>query len=75
MLEYTAPHTLQLNGVVERIFVVIKEGEFAMLLNTKLDYTAQKILWKEAVHTCKRVQNSMETTGITKILSEISYGE
>ena len=27
-----------------------------MLLNAKLYDTAQKILWSEAVHTCKRVK-------------------
>ena len=46
-----------------------------MLINEKLNYTAQKIMWAEAVHTCKRVRNSMATTGSTKIPFEIFYGE
>ena len=36
-----------------------------MMLNEKLDYTAQNILWSEAVHTCKCVRNSMANTGST----------
>ena len=43
-LEYTNPHKPQMNGVVERIFAVIKEGVLAMLLNANLNDTAQKIL-------------------------------
>ena len=46
-----------------------------MLLNAKLNYTARKILWIEAVHTRERVRNSMATTGSTKSPSAIFYGE
>ena len=45
-----------------------------MLLNTKLNDTAQKILWKEAVHMFKRV-NSMDTTGSTTSPFKIFYRE
>ena len=65
MLEYKTSHTPQMNGVIERRFYVIKEGALAILLNAKLNDTAQNILWEEAVHTCKRVRNSMATTGST----------
>ena len=44
-LEYTTPHTPHLNGVIETIFAVIKEGALAILLNEKLNATAQKSLW------------------------------
>ena len=37
-----------------------------MLLNAKLNETAQKILWVEAVNACNHIRNSMDTTGITK---------
>ena len=37
-------HMPHLNGVIEIIFSVIKEGVLEMLLNAKLNYTAQKIL-------------------------------
>ena len=66
-LEYTTPHTPKLNGVIERIFSAIKEGALNIILNEKLNDTAQKILWAEAVHTCKRVHNSLDNTGSTKI--------
>ena len=50
--EYMTPHTPQLNGVIEGIFSVIKEGALDMLLNEKLNDTNQKIMWEESVHTC-----------------------
>ena len=46
-----------------------------MLLNTKLNDTAQKIIRTETVHMRKRMRNSMATTGSTKILFEIIHGE
>ena len=54
-LEYTTPHTPQLNGVIEMRFKVINDGALKMVLNNKLNDTAQKLLWIEAVHTCKHV--------------------
>ena len=45
-----------------------------MLLNAKLNDTAEKMLWEEAVHTYKRVRNSMATTGSTTSLFEDFYG-
>ena len=50
MLEYTTTHTPQLNSVIKRISTVIKEGVLDMLLNAKLNDTAQKMLWSESVH-------------------------
>ena len=46
-----------------------------MLINAKLNHTAQIMLGAEEVQTCKRVCNSMETTSSTNILFEIFYGE
>ena len=43
-MEYTTPHTLQLNRFIAIISAVIKEGTLAMLLNTKLYETAHKTL-------------------------------
>ena len=74
-MEYTTPHTPQLNGFIERRFSVIEEEALEMLLNEKLNYTAQKMLWVEAVHTCKRVRNSMDTKGSTTIPFGNFYGE
>ena len=50
-MEYTTPHTPHLNRVIEIRFAIIKEGVLAMLLNAKINDTAQKMLWPEAVHT------------------------
>ena len=46
-----------------------------MMLNTKLNDTAHKMLWEEAVHTCKRIRNSVDTTGSTTSDFEIFNGE
>ena len=46
-----------------------------MLLNTKINDTAQKMLWEEALHVYKRVRNSMAATGSTTSPSEKIYGE
>ena len=46
-----------------------------MLINAKLNDTAQEILWAEAVRTCERVRNSMAATGSTTSPFEIFYGE
>ena len=61
-----------LNGVIKRRSPVITVGALAMLLNVKLNDTAQKILWSEAFHTCERMRNSMENTGSKKIRLEFS---
>ena len=49
-LEYTTPHSPQMNGVIEILFAIIKKGPLEMLLNAKLNEAAQKALWAEAVH-------------------------
>ena len=41
VLEYTTPHTPQLNGIIKRIFSVIKEGALVIIMNTELNDTAQ----------------------------------
>ena len=52
---YMIPHTSHLNGFIERIFSVIKEGDLSIILNKKLNDTAQKTLREEAVHTYERM--------------------
>ena len=74
-LEYTTLHNPHLNRAIERIFAVIKEGALAMILSVKLNDTAHKMLWEEAVHTCKRIRNSVDTTGSTTSDFEIFNGE
>ena len=46
-----------------------------MLLNEKLNDTAQNILFEESAHMFERVINGMATIGSTKILFEVFYGE
>ena len=54
-LEYTTPHMTQLNVVIGRYFVAIKEGLLEIILNTKLNYVAQKMFWSQEVYTDKCV--------------------
>ena len=75
MLKYTPTHTPQLNGVIERRFSVIKEGALAILINSKLNDRAQKMMWAEAVNKLERVRNSMSTTGSTTSPFKIIYGK
>ena len=72
--EHTTPNTPHLNGVTERRLAIIKEWSLAMLLNAKLNETAQKILWAEAIYTCICVINSMDTTGSTTSPFDNFYG-
>ena len=45
-----------------------------MILNAKFNDTAQKMLWAEPLHACKRVRKIMATVGSTKNQFEIFYG-
>ena len=46
-----------------------------MVLKAKLNDTAQKMLWAEAVNMCERIRNSMANTGSTTSPFENFYGE
>ena len=61
------------NGVIERRFTVTKKGALEMILNKKLNNTAQRMMLSEAVHTFDHERNNMTTTGSTKTLFEIFY--
>ena len=54
-LDYTTPHTPQLNSITKRIFTVIKKVALDMILNANPNDTAQKILLVETVHMFERV--------------------
>ena len=69
------PHTPQLKGVIERIFAIIKEGVLEILLNVKPNEDTQKIMWDEAIRTCKCLINVMVTTGSTTSPFRNFYGE
>jgi hypothetical protein len=47
--EFTAPHTPQQNGVVDRMFVTLQNRGMAMMIDAKLKESTQSILWGEAV--------------------------
>ena len=64
-----------MNGFIDRRFAVIKEGSLSMLLNDKLNDTAQKMLWEEVVYTYERLRYSMATTGSTTSTFKIFYVE
>ena len=64
-----------MNLFIDRRFEVIREGASTMLLNAKLNNTAQRMPWEEAVHMCECVTNGMATTGSTTSPFEIFYGE
>ena len=36
-----------------------------MLINAKINDTAQKMMWAEAINTCKHIRKIMATTGST----------
>ena len=46
-----------------------------MLINVEINDTSQKMIWAQALHTCKCGRNSMATMGGTKIPFETFYGE
>ena len=74
-LEYTTLYTPQLKIVIERRFYTIKEGVLKMILNAKLNDTAQETLWTEAVNMSKRVIKSIATKGNKKSPFGNFYGE
>jgi len=58
-MEFTAPYTPQLNGVVERKFVTIRDRAQAMMLGAHLDNYHQGILWAEAVNMSTQLSNAL----------------
>ena len=74
-LEYTAPYTPQLNGVVERRIAVLLNGARAFLYAANISEEYQKKLWAEAVNYTEDVRNSMATTNNSKSANELFYGK
>ena len=58
-MEMTAPNTPQMNGVVERKFVTIRDKAVAMMLGAMLDDEHQGQLWAEAIHTATKLENAI----------------
>ena len=74
-LEYTAPHTPQHNGVVERRFVTDRNRAMAMMLAARLTPAAQNLLRCEAISTASKIGDSVVRQGQTKSAYEIFYGK
>jgi hypothetical protein len=56
-IEHTAPHTPQLNGVVECAFVILRQRAMAMMFSAKFTDEYQGRLWAEAVNTATVLTN------------------
>jgi len=55
--EYTAPHTPQQNGVVERRFPTLKMRASAMMKDANLTIEAMRKLWAEAAMMANILEN------------------
>jgi transposase InsO family protein len=58
-MEMTAPCTPQMNGVVERSFITVRNRAFAMMISARLISSFQNRLSAEAVHTATRIGNTL----------------
>ena len=74
-MEFTAPNTPQLNGVVERKFVVIRDRGLAIMLGAGLNEEHQGKLWAEAMNTATKLTNVAPTMATGKPPDEMWYGE
>jgi hypothetical protein len=57
VLELTAPNAPQMNGVVERRFVILKQRALAMMISADLVKTIREKLWCEAVDCANDLEN------------------
>jgi hypothetical protein len=74
-MEFTAPHTPQMNGVVERKFTTIRDKALAMMLAAKLSDEYQGKLWPEAVHTATKLDNAVPNRNVESSPDYAWYGE
>ena len=74
-MEFTAPHTPQMNGVVERKFVTIRDKAVAMMLAAKLLDEHQGKLWPEAVNTATKLDNAVPNRNVSTSPDHVWYGE
>ena len=61
-MEYTAPYTPQMNGVVERRIAVLLNGARAAMYAANFNEETRKKLWAEAISYTETVRNSMATS-------------
>ena len=74
-LEYTAPHTPQHNGVVERMFSRDAKRALAMMISAAWTKELQAKLWAEATKTAALLGNVLPNTRSTVPPDELFYGE
>ena len=74
-LEYTAPHTPQHNGVVERMFSRDAKRALAMMISAAWTKEMQAKLWAEATKTAALLGNVLPNTRSTVPPDEQFYGE
>ena len=75
VMEYTAPHTPQMNGVVERRIAVLLNGARAAMYAANLNEDARKKLWAEAVRYTEDVRCSMATSRNSTSSNELFSGK
>jgi hypothetical protein len=75
IVEFTAPDTPQQNGVVERRIAVLTQRANAMMMAANLSEDGRKLLWVEAVHTAKALENITSTTVNKKSAYELMTGK
>ncbi|KAI2511207.1 PIF1-like helicase [Fragilaria crotonensis] len=73
-MEYTAPHTPQHNGVVERMFARDANRALAMMLSAGWTKFLQGKLWAEATKTAAVLGNTLPNTRSTVPPDELFYG-
>ena len=57
-LEYTAPHTPQQNGVVERAFATDTRRLYAMMIQSRLNKSICNKLWPMGIKMLERITNT-----------------
>jgi Reverse transcriptase (RNA-dependent DNA polymerase)/Zinc knuckle len=73
-LEYTAPHTPQHNGVVERMFARDSKRALAMMIHAGWTKEMQGLLWAEATKTAAVLGNNLPNTRNHVPPDELFYG-
>ena len=73
--EFTAPHTPQQNGVVERRFPTLKNRALAMMKDESLTIEAKRRLWGEAAMMANVLENITLNPSQSKTPYEIFKGK
>ena len=74
-IEFTTPHTPQLNGVVERAFVTVRQRAMAMMFAAQFTPEYQARLWAEAVNTATMLTNTVVNSVNKECPNDMFYGD